>query len=489
MNSPSSDGASVLLGHSYYLHYDPKQVRKMKPYPPLSTLITAAVLMDAEVPVRFFDAMLSESVDEFVAEVRRTRPPIVGILEDNFNFLTKMCTTRMRDAAFTMIGAAKSVGACVAVNGSDASDHTAAYLAAGADAIIVGEADQTFLELVRTWNDDPGADLATVAGLALPSRVRGAGPRFTPARRAITDLDRLPYPAWHLVDVERYRDAWTTAHGRFSWNACTSRGCPFGCNWCAKPTFGRRYTQRTPANVAEELSRLRASVRPDHVWFADDIFGLTSAWVESFATEVARRNARIPFTMQSRVDLMTPTAVEALAHAGCEEVWLGVESGSQKVLDAMEKGTSVDEVGNATSRLKEHGIRACWFIQLGYQGEEWDDVLATRDLIRAERPDDIGVSVAYPLPGTAFYDRVRAGLSAKANWSDSDDLAMLFRGTYTTDFYREIRDLLHEEASALPHAHPMAEWPFDARWDGLEDREAAHRSEPEPVAKRAALGG
>jgi anaerobic magnesium-protoporphyrin IX monomethyl ester cyclase len=240
--------------------------------------------------------------------------------------------------------------------------------------------------------------------------------------------------------------------------------------------------------VAEELSRLETSVRPDHVWFADDIFGLTPAWVESFAVEIGRRKAKIPFSMQSRVDLMTPTAVAALADAGCEEVWLGVESGSQKILDAMDKGTSVEEVGDATSRLKEHGIRACWFIQLGYPSEEWDDVLATRDLIRAERPDDIGVSVAYPLPGTVFYDRVRTDLSAQANWSDSDELAMLFHGTYTTDFYRAIRDLLHEEAQALPHAHPMSEWPFAARWDALEDQEAQHRSESEPVAKRAVLG-
>lgn len=490
MNPHSSERVSVLLAHSYFLRYDPKQVRKMKPYAPLSTLITAAVLMDAGVPLRFFDAMLSEGVDQFVEEVHRSRPRVVGILEDNFNFLTKMCTTRMRDAAFSMIAAAKSAGALVAVNGSDAIDHTAAYLAAGADAIIVGETDATFPELVQAWTRDPAADLGGVAGLALPARARGAGSRFTPPRPAATNLDRLPYPAWGLVDVEQYREAWSAAHGRFSWNACTSRGCPFGCNWCAKPTFGRRYTQRTPANVAEELSRLGATVRPDHVWFADDIFGLTSAWIEGFAHEIEHRSAKIPFTMQSRVDLMTPTAVPALASAGCEEVWLGVESGSQKILDGMDKGTSLEEAADATARLKDHGVRACWFIQLGYPGEEWRDVLATRDLIRSEKPDDIGVSVAYPLPGTAFYDRVRADLSVKANWSDSDDLAMMFHGTYTTDFYRQIRDLLHEEATALAHAHPMTEWPFDARWDSLEDREAEHRSaEATPVQRRAVLGG
>jgi anaerobic magnesium-protoporphyrin IX monomethyl ester cyclase len=377
----------------------------------------------------------------------------------------------------------------VVVNGSDASDNTAAYLAAGADAVIIGETEGTFLDLVRGWTQAPDPDLREVPGLALGAARPGGAPHYTRPRTAIADLDILPFPAWDLVDVERYREAWSVAHGRFSWNVCTSRGCPFGCNWCAKPVFGRRYTQRSAANVADEIARLAAEVAPDHVWFADDIFGLTSGWIERFAGEVKDRHAALPFTMQSRVDLMTPTAVAALAEARCEEVWLGVESGSQEILDAMHKGTALDDVRDATQRLKDHGIRAGWFIQLGYSGETWEHILATRDLIRAERPDDIGVSVAYPLPGTAFHDRVRAELRGKANWRDSDDLAMMFRGTYTTAFYREIRDVLHEEVEALRDAHPMARWPFDARWDDLEAREADSRSEQPGAPARCAASG
>jgi anaerobic magnesium-protoporphyrin IX monomethyl ester cyclase len=299
----------------------------------------------------------------------------------------------------------------------------------------------------------------------------------TARRTPVGDLDALPLPAWDLVDIERYRSAWTQAHGRFSWNVCASRGCPFGCNWCSKPMFGRRYTQRTAGNVAGELAALRRIVRPDHIWLADDIFGLTSDWLEEFARQVVALDAVIPFSMQSRVDLMTESAVSALAAAGAQEVWLGVESGSQPVLDEMNKGSTVDEVRDATRRLKRHGIRACWFIQLGYPGEEWDDIVLTRDLIRAEGPDDIGVSVAYPLPGTEFYERVHEELRAKTNWSDSDDLAMMFRGAYTTDFYREIRTLLHEEVEARTSADEVAaSWSFDARWDELAAREASHRT-------------
>lgn len=489
MNETTTRRAAVLLTHSYYLRYDPKQWRKMKPYAPLSTLIAAALLRREDQPFAFFDSMLSEGVDEFRDVLRAARPKVVAILEDNFNFLTKMCTTRMREAAFEMIAAAKSAGARVVVNGSDASDQTRAYLDVGADAVIVGEPELTLLDLVGHWNRDAGADLRRVPGLAIAGHPGAASAvHRTLPRRSIEDLDALPLPAWDLIDVEQYRVAWAAAHGRLSWNVCTSRGCPFGCNWCAKPVFGRRYTQRAPESVAEELAQLARAVGPDHLWFADDIFGLTPRWIEAFAREVRLRGAATPFTMQSRADLMTESAVAALADARCEEVWLGVESGAQHILDAMEKGITLDEIRDATRRLKAHGVRACWFVQLGYPGEDWEAILRTRDVIRAEAPDDIGVSVAYPLPGTPFYDRVRADLRGKANWSDSDDLAMMFRGAYATDFYREIRDLLHEEVNARASDGQLARRDFDGRWSRLQNREAENRATLPALRQRAVAG-
>ncbi len=474
--------ARILLAHPYYLSHDPKQVRKMKPYPPLATLITAAIVRSPQREVLLFDAMLASGEDEFADVVNRTRPDIVGILDDNFNFLTKMCTTRRRDAALRMIGDAKSAGALIAVNGSDASDSPALYLSAGADAVILGETDRTFPELVEAWERNRAADLSKIRGLALP--------RFrTEPRPFVDDLDALPFPAWDLVDRNAYRKAWTDAHGRFSWNVVTTRGCPYHCNWCAKPLYGTRYAQRTPANVAEELRKLKAEVGPEHIWFADDIFGLSKFWIERFADEVQARDAVIPFTMQSRVNLMTPTAVEALQRAGAEEIWMGVESGSQKILDAMDKGTKIQQVREATRLVKAHGIRASWFLQLGYPGEEWDEILATRDLVRDEAPDDVGVSVSYPLPGTAFFEKVRSELGAKTHWKDSDDLAMLFEGTYTGPFYRRIRDLLHEEAVAAATTAELSavrRRRLDRLWLEAEMEEGSYRnaSDRHIVAKR-----
>jgi anaerobic magnesium-protoporphyrin IX monomethyl ester cyclase len=478
-------GPRVLLAHSYFLCYDEKQTRKMKPYPPLATLMTASILRKAGTSVSLFDAMLSSGEDEFERALADVRPDVVGFLEDNFNFLTKMCTTRMREAALGMIRMAKAAGCRVAANGPDVSDHPDVYLAAGADAVILGETERTFPELVEAWGRNQ-AGLAGIAGLALPSP-SGLVHR-TPPRPFVEDLDALPLPAWDLVDVARYRTAWMSAHGRLSWNVVTTRGCPFRCNWCAKPLYGTRYAQRSPDAVAAELSALKESVAPDHVWFADDIFGLTPRWIESFAEKVAARDARIPFTMQSRVDLMTPSSVAALADAGAEEIWMGVESGSQKILDAMDKGTRIAQARRATRLLRAHGIAPSWFLQLGYTGETWDDLLATRDLLRAERPHDIGVSVSYPLPGTLFYERVREQMQTQSNWRDTDELAMLFEGTYTSPFYRTVRDLLHAEALVLVGKEgPMVAAEIDAAWKDLERRETDFRSERTilPTAKLA----
>jgi anaerobic magnesium-protoporphyrin IX monomethyl ester cyclase len=456
----------ILLGHSNFLRQDAKQQAKMKPYAPLSTLIAAGLLRRAGHEVALFDATFANGVAAFEAMLDEIRPRIVVIMEDNFNFLTKMCTTVRRDSALAMIRAAAARGCRIAVNGPDVSDNPAVYFGAGADGVVLGEGEPALLELIDHWTTGVGK-AADIAGLILP------GSNRTRPRRALQDLDSLPHPAWDLLDIGPYRHAWTTAHGEFSWNIATSRGCPYACNWCAKPSFGRRYTVRSPEDVAREMVRLKQDIAPDHLWFTDDILGLDLDWICSFADEVTRQAAMIPFTMQSRVNLITEKSAAALASAGAREVWLGVESGSQKILDAMDKGTTVDAARTATRLLKAHGIKACWFIQLGYPSEDWEDLLATRDLIRSERPDEIGVSVAYPLPGTEFHDRVRAQLGRQRNWKDTGELAMLFQGTYHTALYRKVRDLLHDEADIGVHD--------DFAWVELEEQAHFHRS-PEPFS-------
>jgi anaerobic magnesium-protoporphyrin IX monomethyl ester cyclase len=447
--------ADVLLTHSYHLFYDPKQVRKMQPYPPLGTLYAAALLRQHGFSVALFDTMLEDPERGFPAALAHHQPKVVAIYEDNFNFLSKMCLTRMREVAFGMLSAARPRGATVVAHGSDASDHVEEYVQRGFNFVLLGEAEWTLLGLVqalaRAAPDSQrsgvlGEEAETIPGLAFRRPQTDELVR-TPRRPLMRNLDELPFPARDLIDLDRYAKAWKSAHGFFSLNAVASRGCPFQCNWCAKPIYGNSFHTRSAGSVAEEMRQLK-QFGAEHVWFADDIFALKPQWSLELAEEVERRGAALPFKVQSRVDLMTPRVVRALRRAGCAEVWMGVESGSQRVLDAMEKGTNVAEIPAARDNLRRNGIRACFFLQFGYPGETWEDIQQTIELVQRTRPDDIGVSVAYPLPGTQFHARVREQLGEKTNWVDSDDLALIFKGAYTNEFYWALRDALHAEVDA-----------------------------------------
>lgn len=442
----------VLLTHSYHLFYDAKQVRKMLPYPPLGPLYAAALLRKHGISVALFDSMLDDPERGFPTALHRYKPRVVAVYEDNFNFLSKMCLTRMRQVTYQMAQASKASGALVVVNGSDSSDHLEEYLNRGADFVLLGEAEWTLLELVTSLTGRACAPAEEIRGLAFIPPDSGRILR-TPPRPLTKDIDSLPNPARDLIDIERYCGAWKSAHGYFSLNIVASRGCPYHCNWCAKPIYGQTFHVRSADRVAEEMLELKKVYGAEHLWFADDIFGLKPNWIVDLADQTERLDAKVAFKMQSRVNFMTERNVSALERAGCQEVWMGAESGSQKILDAMEKGSRVEEIISARETLRAHGIKACYFLQFGYPGEGWEDIQKTIQIVRQTRPDDIGVSVSYPLPGTKFYDGVRAELGEKKNWVDSDDLSMMFKGSYTNEFYRVLRDALHAEVNSWKSAY------------------------------------
>jgi anaerobic magnesium-protoporphyrin IX monomethyl ester cyclase len=483
---------SILVCHSYYLRFDQKQLVRAKPYPPLATLQVVAMLREAGHRVSFFDAMLSDGVDEYERLLQADRPQLVLFYEDNFNFLSKMCLGTMRRAACDMVASARHAGARVIAAGPDVTDAPGPYLDAGADLALVGEGLSTLFAVLPRLDARPDADNAElVRGLSGVVSLRG-GKALTPSgTKASPIAANVGMAAWDLVDMERYRAMWQKAHGYFSLNMAASRGCPFRCDWCAKPIWGNHYLQRNAHEVAEEMAHLKRSFNPDHIWFADDIFGFRVDWVARFAASVQAADARIPFTIQTRADLVSERMAEALRDAGCREAWIGAESGSQRVLDAMNKGTTVAEIRVARDRLRAVGIRVGFFIQLGYMDEQLTDILATRDLLDAARPDEIGVSVSYPLPGTKFYELVKAQLRGKTHWQDSDDLEMMFQGTYTSDFYRGVRNLLHDQVALqtadtplLPQ-HERAADAIEQRWQELLRNESKYRSSSERLAARA----
>jgi len=451
----------ILFGQSYYLKFDEKLLEAMQPYPPLGSLYAASLTRNRGYQVAFFDAMLAQSEAEWDQALVDHKPTFAVLFEDNFNYLSKMCLLRMREAAYTMIRLARRRGCIVIAGGADATDHPEAYLDAGVHYVLLGEGEQTLLELLDKVSGKVDVPLEAINGLAYKrenlaqenhDRKGVPATQFTrtPRRQDIKDLDSLPLPAWDLVDVDRYRNIWKKRHGYFSINMVTTRGCPYHCNWCAKPIWGQRYNIRSPENVTAEMVWIDKHYHPDHVWFMDDIFGLRPGWLSRFADLLEQNHLIIPFKCLSRADLLLrENDCEALSRAGCQIVWIGAESGSQKVLDAMEKGIRVQQIYESTRRLQSLGIQVGFFLQFGYPGESRDDIEKTFEMVRQCQPDEIGISVSYPLPGTRFYEAVKEQLGFKKNWFDSKDLAMLYQGPFSTAFYRQLHMVLHREFRVL----------------------------------------
>lgn len=432
--------AKIVFTHSYFLKFDPKQLKAGQPYAPLGTLYAAAVMRENGYEVLLHDVQFTDGPEEVSSVLNEKHPDFFVIYDDGFNYLTKMCLTNMRHAAFKMISLAKKEGCTVIVSSSDSTDHYEQYLDAGADFVLLGEAEQTLLELIDSLNEDK--DISLINGISF--KKNGCVIK-TPKRSIMRDLDCLPLPAWDILDIEPYRKTWLKHAGFFSINIGTTRGCPFRCNWCAKPIYGNRYNARSPQNVVNEIKYLNERFGIEHIWFCDDIFGLKPGWVKEFADLVEKENLKFRFKIQSRADLLVQeNYVESLARAGCDNVWMGAESGSQKILDAMDKGITIRQIEEATKLLKKHGIKPSFFIQFGYLGETVDDIKLTIKMINKLVPHEIGISVSYPLPGTGFYEKVKEQLKEKSNWTDSDELALMFRNTYQPSFYKQLHRYVHK---------------------------------------------
>ncbi len=474
--------ADILFANSYFLKHDPKEFANMNLYAPLGTLYAAAYMQSKGYTAALFDTMLADSEEELAGSLEKHKPRFMVIYDDVFNYLTKMCLSRMREAAFRMSEIAKGYGCTVIVSGSDSADHLEKYFRHKVDYAICGEGEVTLGELIdyiskggaQPHNSANGKcevifasdaqnsalkvkpaenymvfvsevlpELEEINGLAY---IEDGKLKRTAPRKVLKELDTLPYPAWELVDLDKYRELWKAHHGYFSMNLVTTRGCPFHCNWCAKPIYGQVYNSHSPAYIAGQMKFLKDKYKPDHIWFCDDIFGLKPGWTTQFDVEVNLRNVKTPFKCLSRADLLLKESnITHLESAGCQSVWMGAESGSQKILDAMDKGTRVDEIYVSSRLLKMHGIKTCFFLQFGYSGETKADIDKTIQMVRDLIPDDIGISVSYPLPGTKFYDRVASQMSSKHNWVVSDDFEMMFDGEYSTEFYRVLHTLVHKE--------------------------------------------
>ncbi|MFC2037180.1 B12-binding domain-containing radical SAM protein [Chloroflexota bacterium] len=431
----------LMLVNPLFLHEDPVEQRLMTPYFPLGLLYLAATARDAGYRVSIFDAMFQASDEAFVAALEREQPKVVGI----------GVLATVRTAALRLADLAHRHGAMVVVGGADPTGRPESYLrrqsngSQPVDMAVVGEGEQTLLELLPLLlngerNDEP---LQKIAGLAYLD----ADDHFvsTAARRHCADLESLALPARDLIDVEAYRQAWHRRHGIFSLSLIATRGCPYGCTWCQKSVFGRSFRPRSPQAVAEEMRLIKEQYRPDQLRIVDDVMGIDREWVRAWHTAVLARDAVVPFECLSRVDLMDEEMVRLLQEAGCIRIAFGAESGSQKVLDAMNKGTTVEQIRRTAKLCRRHDIETYFYIMVGYPGEEWVDIRKTVDLLKEARPDQFSSTIAYPLPGTEFYDEVKHRLLDAPDWDYTAENRLLFQREHSTRFYRWVQRWFHQE--------------------------------------------
>ena len=401
----------LLLTHGYFLFEDPKEVQIMKPYPPLGLLYLSAYLKRAGFAVEIFDSTFAAPAD--LAARFGAGSGGSGVV----GFYTNLIT---RGAVLAGVAAAKAHGWTVVLGGPESANYPAEYLAHGADVVVSGEGEATMAELLPALAERGPHRLHGVAGTIFRDE---AGQVVTNAERAqLPDLDALPWPDRAAIDLPRYVDVWRTHHGQGSVNLITARGCPYRCHWCSHAVFGFTHRRRSPAGCAAELAHIREVYAPEQVWYADDVFTIHHGWLYEYAAELRRRGLRIPFETISRPDRMMKDAVlETLAEMGCWRIWIGSESGSQRVLDAMERGATIEQVRWATQAAQRHGIQVGMFLMWGYEGETVDDIAATVEHVKRCNPDIFFTTVAYPIKNTAYYREVADRVVSPRAWAESTD--------------------------------------------------------------------
>lgn len=421
-----------LLTHGYFLAEDPKEREIMKPYAPLGLLYLSSHLRARGFDVEIYDSTFGTRA-ELCALLERERPAAVGIYG---NLMT-------RANVLAIAAAARASGCRVVLGGPEPANYPHEYFDAGADAIVNGEGEVALEALLRAFaaNDD----LARVPGIQYRSR-DGVIHRTEPAP-LLPDLDAQPWPDRERIDLAKYLDAWRSRHGRGSISVITARGCPYHCRWCSHSVYGKTHRRRSPASVAEEIAWIRERYAPEMLWIADDVFTIHPGWIMQFAAEMSRRDLRIPFECITRADRLNETIADALAGLGCFRAWIGSESGSQRILDAMQRGVRVDQVRDAVRVLRARGIETGMFLMWGYSGEELIDIEATVEHVKACRPDIFLTTVSYPIKGTPYYEEVAERVVRIGEWNSSTDRDVRIAGRHSRRFYQFADQLLKSEVA------------------------------------------
>ena len=426
----------ILLTHGYFLYEDEKEQQIMKPYPTLGLLYISAYLRRAGFGVEIYDTTFG-SRHELGERLARER----GVLGIYTNLIT-------RSSVLAIVREAKRHGWTVVLGGPESANYTAEYLAGGADVVVVGEGEQTLAELLPSLARKGPHRLHGIAGVSFIDE-DGAVVTNMP-RPQVADIDSLPWPDREQIDIARYVDVWRTHHGMGSVNLITARGCPYKCKWCSHAVFGYTHRRRSFLDCAAEVQQIYDVYRPDQVWYADDVFTINHRWLREYAAELKRRDLRLPFETISRADRMMKDEVLAtLAEMGCYRIWIGSESGSQKILDAMQRGVTVEQVQWATKAAQRHGIEVGMFLMWGYDGEQLEDIEATIDHVKKANPNIFLTTVAYPIKNTPFFEKVSDRALLTKEWGSATDRDYVIAGRHSRTYYKHADRWLRSEVAAF----------------------------------------
>jgi anaerobic magnesium-protoporphyrin IX monomethyl ester cyclase len=417
------DPPRILLVDPYLSRSDPMERKFVELYPSLGLLTLAAYLRERGARVRVVDLTFARDTGTVARALRAEPPQLVGVHTKTLTF----------GRAVEVALRARAEGAFAVAGGPDSASRPDVYLDAGFDAVVPGEGEETLLELAQQVAR--GGNPWEVPGVI--ARRNGRTLRG-PSRPLLRNLDALPLPAWDLVDMDRYLGEWARRTGERRAAVLTSRGCPFDCSWCSKPTFGRTFRQQSPERVVQELTALKDRYGVDYVRFCDDVFGISRPWIEELIDRMEAARLGLRFECLARVDLLKPDLLHRLRGVGLARVYVGVESGSQKMLDLMNRGTKLGQVERTARALRENGIRQFWFLMLGYPGETLEDIEATLQLFRRFSPEEYSVSIAVPIPGTRFHQSVKDRLLGKrpARTRGAGGQTLLYEAAYPETLYR-----------------------------------------------------
>ena len=436
----------IILTHGFFLDEDLKEQEIMRPYPPLGLLYISAYLKSAGLKPQVFDSTFS-SRDSFEALLFSSDCKVLGIYTTHIT----------RSSVIRQAGKAKEAGYTVIAGGPDSAAYPEEYLDHGVDLVVIGEGEATLTELLPLLEvtDFRIDSLADCAGLVFRDS-RGQINR-TPPREQL-NIDTIPRPDRESINLDQYLEAWRSNHGETSINLITSRGCRYGCRWCSHSVFGNRDRRRKVLDCADEVEWIKNRYSPDQLWYADDVFTMDHDWIFDFSAELRHRGIQVPFETISRADrLQDDRLVKELAGMGCRRIWIGSESGSNRILKAMGRGVTTEQVCRAVELSKQHGIETGIFLMWGYEGETPEDIALTVEHVAKCLPDIFFTTVVHPIKDTPYYEDIEDKIILPVDWAAASDKDIAVGGRKSRQYYKAADQWLHSSVKArkLKAADPL----------------------------------